>query len=63
MNFKCHYSENYPSLWVFKYVKATKEFLFLKPSISENAKEVRNGILQTNYKLRKDDDSNSTDQR
>jgi hypothetical protein len=35
MNLKCHYSENYPSFWVFRYVKATKEFLFLKLSISE----------------------------
>jgi hypothetical protein len=35
MNLKCHYLENYPSFWVFRYVKATKEFLFLKLSISE----------------------------
>jgi hypothetical protein len=34
MNLKCHYLENYPSLWDFRYVKETKEFLFLKPSIS-----------------------------
>jgi hypothetical protein len=33
--FKCHYLENYLSFWVFRYVKATKEFLSLKPSISE----------------------------
>ena len=35
MNLKFHYLENYPSFWVFKYVKETKEFLFLKLSISE----------------------------
>jgi hypothetical protein len=35
MSLKCHYLENYPSFWVFRYVKATKAFLFLKPSISE----------------------------
>jgi transposase InsO family protein len=27
--------DNYPSFWGFIYIKATKEFLFLKPSISE----------------------------
>jgi hypothetical protein len=31
---KCCYLENYPSFWDFRYVKETKEFLFLKPSIS-----------------------------
>ena len=35
MNLKCRYLENYSSFWDFRYVKATKEFLFLKPSISE----------------------------
>jgi hypothetical protein len=35
MNLKCRYLENYPSFWDFRYVKETKEFLFLKPSISE----------------------------
>jgi hypothetical protein len=35
MNLKCRYLENYPSFWDFRYVKATKEFLFLKPSISK----------------------------
>jgi hypothetical protein len=24
INLKCHYSENYPSFWVFRYVKPTK---------------------------------------
>ena len=33
MNLKCHYLDNYPSLWVFRYVKATREFLFLKAGI------------------------------
>jgi hypothetical protein len=32
--FECHYLDKYPSFWDFRYVKATKEFLFLKPSIS-----------------------------
>jgi hypothetical protein len=49
MNLKCHYSENCPSFWVFRYVKATNEFLFLKLVYHRNAKEVQNGILQTNY--------------
>jgi hypothetical protein len=35
MNLKYHYLENYHSFWDFRYIKATKEFLFLKPSISE----------------------------
>jgi hypothetical protein len=35
MNLKCHYLENYPSFWVFRYVKETKEFVFLKISILE----------------------------
>jgi hypothetical protein len=35
MNLKCHYLENYPSFWVFGYVKETKEFLFLELGISE----------------------------
>ena len=30
MNLKCHYLENYPSFWDFRYIKETKEFLFLK---------------------------------
>jgi hypothetical protein len=38
---KCHYLENYPSFWVFRYVKETMEFLFVKLSIYQrNAKEV-----------------------
>jgi hypothetical protein len=32
---KFHYLENYRSFWVFRYVKETKEFLFLKLSISD----------------------------
>ena len=35
MNLKCHYLKNYLSLWDFRYVKATNEFLFIKPSISD----------------------------
>ena len=35
MNLKCHYLETYPSLWDFRYIKETKEFLFLKPRILE----------------------------
>jgi hypothetical protein len=35
MNLKCRYLENYHSFWDFRYIKETKEFLFLKPSISE----------------------------
>jgi hypothetical protein len=71
MNLKCHYLENYPSFWVFRYVKETKEFLFLKPKyIREMLKRFRmedckpvTTPMQTSCKLSKDDDSKSTDQR
>jgi aspartyl/asparaginyl-tRNA synthetase len=39
--------ENYPSFWVFRYVKATKAFYFSNQVYKRNAKEVRNGRLQT----------------
>jgi hypothetical protein len=35
INLKCRYLENYHFFWDFRYVKATNESLFLKPSISE----------------------------
>jgi hypothetical protein len=71
MNLKCHYLERYPSLWDFRYVKETKEFLLFSNQVYQrNVKEVPNGILQTSYhshanylKLRKYDDSKSTYQR
>jgi asparagine synthetase A len=71
MNLKCHYLENYPSFWVFRYVKATKEIFIsqtkyiremLKRFRMEDCKPVITP-MQTSCKLRKDDDSKSTDQR
>jgi hypothetical protein len=70
VNLKCHYLENYPSFWNFRYVKATKEFLIQTKYIREMLK--RFGMedckpvitpMQTSCKLSKDDDSKSTDQR
>jgi hypothetical protein len=43
--------------------KQPRNFYFSNQVYQRNAKEVRNGILQTSCKLSKDDDSKSTDQR
>jgi hypothetical protein len=43
--------------------KKPRNFYFSNQVYQINAKEVRNGRLQTSCKLSKDDDSKSTDQR
>jgi hypothetical protein len=43
--------------------KQPRNFYFSNQVYQINAKEVWNGRLQTSCKLRKDDDSKSTDQR
>jgi hypothetical protein len=40
MNLKCHYLENYPSYWVFKYVKETKEVEYLSHIVSHEGVKV-----------------------
>jgi hypothetical protein len=43
--------------------KKPRNFYFSNQVYQRNSKDVRNGILQTSCKLRKDDDSKSTYQR
>ena len=57
MNFKCHYLENYPSFWVFIYIKE-----MLNRFGMEDCKPVITP-MQTSCKLSKDDGPKSTDQR
>jgi hypothetical protein len=55
--------ENYPSFRVFRYVKETKYIReMLKRFGMEDCKPITTP-MQTNCKLRKDDDSKSTDHR
>jgi hypothetical protein len=63
MNLKFHYLENYPSFWVFRYVKETKYIReMLKRFKMEYCKLVTTP-MQNSCKLRKYDDSKSTYQR
>jgi hypothetical protein len=64
MNLKCHYLENYPSFWDFRYVKATSNYIgeMINRFVMEDCKPVITP-MQTSCKLSKDDDSKSIYQR
>jgi hypothetical protein len=71
VNLKCHYLENYPSFWDFRYIKETKEFFisqtkYIREMIKRFGMEYCKPVItpmQTSCKLSKDDDSKSIYQR